>query len=99
MFEEMGHPTVLNQPETETGYVHSLGHGLGLRVHERPFSGPTALPEDILAPGSVVTVEPGLYYPERGLGVRLEDTVCVRADGKIEVLAEYPKDLVLKMKK
>jgi Xaa-Pro aminopeptidase len=99
MFEEMGHPTVQNQPETEEGYVHSLGHGLGLRVHERPFSGSTASREDILAPGSIVTVEPGLYYPERGLGVRLEDTVCVRADGTIEVLAEYPKDLVLKMKK
>jgi Xaa-Pro aminopeptidase len=99
MFEEMGHPTVLNQPETEKGYVHSLGHGLGLRVHERPFSGSTALQEDILAPGSIVTVEPGLYYPERSLGVRIEDTVCVHPDGKIEILAEYPKDLVLKMRK
>ncbi len=45
-----------------------------------------------------MTVEPGLYYPERGLGVRLEDTVYVRPDGTIEVLVEYPLDLVLKMK-
>jgi len=98
MFEEMGHPTVLNQPETEEGYVHSVGHGLGLRVHERPFSGSSAMVEDILAPGSILTVEPGLYYPERGLGVRLEDTVYVRPDGAIEILAEYPYDLILKMK-
>ncbi len=90
MFEEMGHPTPLSQPDTEAGYVHSLGHGVGLRIHERPFSGATAAPDDVLAPGSVITVEPGLYYPERGMGVRLEDTVCVRADGTIEVLAEYP---------
>jgi Xaa-Pro aminopeptidase len=98
MFEEMGHPTVLNQPETEEGYVHSLGHGLGMRIHERPFSGATASPEDLLSPGTVVTVEPGLYYPERGMGVRLEDTVCVRPDGQIEVLVPYPLDLVLPMK-
>lgn len=98
MFEEMGHPTIMNQPDTEEGYVHSIGHGLGLRVHERPFSGSTALAEDVLAPGSVVTVEPGLYYPERGLGVRLEDTIYVHPDGKIETLVEYPLDLVLNMK-
>lgn len=98
MFEDMGHPTILNQPETEEGYVHSLGHGVGLKIHERPFSGFTALPEDRLLPGSVFTIEPGLYYPSRGLGVRLEDTVCVRPDGSIEVLVEYPMDLVLPMK-
>ncbi len=98
MFEEMGHPTVLNQPDTEEGYVHSIGHGLGLRIHERPFSGSTSLADDVLAPGSVVTVEPGLYYPERGLGVRLEDTIYVHPDGTIEVLVEYPMDLVLRMK-
>jgi Xaa-Pro aminopeptidase len=46
----------------------------------------------------VVTIEPGLYYPERGLGVRLEDTVWMRPDGKAEILADYPLDLVLPMK-
>jgi len=99
MFEEMGHATILNQPDTEEGLVHGLGHGVGLRIHERPSSSPLAPPEDVLAPGSVVTVEPGLYYPERGLGVRLEDTVYVREDGTIEVLVPYPLDLVLPMKK
>jgi Xaa-Pro aminopeptidase len=56
-----------------------------------------ATPEDILAPGSVVTIEPGLYYPERGMGCRIEDLVWVRPDGEFEVLAPYPYDLVLPM--
>lgn len=98
LFEAMGHPTVLSNPETEEGYVHSVGHGLGLRVHERPFSGATADPEDKLIPGSVATLEPGLYYPSRGLGVRLEDTIWVTPDGKIESVVEYPMDLVLPVK-
>lgn len=98
MFEEMGHPTVATNPETEVGYVHSLGHGVGLRIHERPFSGASALPEDCLVPGSVFTLEPGLYYPDRGLGVRLENTACIREDGTLETLVDYPMDLVLPMK-
>ena len=98
LFEARGHPHILNDPQTQEGYVHSLGHGLGLNVHERPWFGLNASPEDRLDPGSVFTIEPGLYYPERGLGVRLEDTVWVRPDGKMEVLAEYPLDLVLPVK-
>jgi Xaa-Pro aminopeptidase len=47
----------------------------------------------------VFTSEPGLYYPDKGLGVRIEDTYTVSPDGKIDVLAEYPYDFVLKMKK
>jgi Xaa-Pro aminopeptidase len=45
----------------------------------------------------VMTVEPGLYYPERMMGVRLEDTVWMRPDGQVELLADYPLDLVLKV--
>ncbi len=99
LFESMGHPTVLSTPETEEGYVHSLGHGVGLRIHERPFSGAGASPEDVLIPGVVATVEPGLYYPERGLGVRLENTFYVRPDGTFETLVDYPLDLVLPMRR
>jgi Xaa-Pro aminopeptidase len=98
LFEAKGYPTIESDPGTKEGYVHSLGHGLGLNVHERPWFGHNASLEDRLDPGSVVTIEPGLYYPERGLGVRLEDTVWVRPDGKMEVLAEFPLDLVLEMK-
>jgi Xaa-Pro aminopeptidase len=98
LFEEMGHPTIQSNPQTQEGYVHSLGHGLGLNVHERPWFRTSAAPGDILTPGQVVTIEPGLYYPSRGLGVRLEDTVWVRPDGGFEILAPYPMDLVLKVK-
>ncbi len=98
LFQKQGHPTVQEAPETDRGYVHSLGHGLGLKVHERPFSGMTALAEDLLIPGVVATIEPGLYYPERGMGVRLEDTIVVTADGKFEIPAPYPLDLVLPVK-
>lgn len=96
-FEERGHPTVLNTPETLEGYVHSLGHGLGLAVHEPPHFHPLQEPPDILTGGHVVTIEPGLYYPSRNLGVRLEDTVAVGPNGA-EVLAPYPMDLVLPMR-
>jgi len=98
LFEAQGHLTIKSVPQTQEGYVHSLGHGLGLHVHESPWFGQTATDEDQLDPGVVVTIEPGLYYPDRGLGVRLEDTVHVRSDGNIEILAEYPLDLVLPIK-
>jgi Xaa-Pro aminopeptidase len=98
LFEEMGHPTVLNTPETEEGYVHSLGHGVGLNIHERPASGSTASAEDVLTVGNIITIEPGLYYPEHGMGVRLEDTLWARPDGTFEVLANYPMELVLPVK-
>jgi Xaa-Pro aminopeptidase len=45
----------------------------------------------------VFTIEPGLYYPEREIGVRIEDTVWMRPDGELEVLVDYPKDLVLEL--
>lgn len=95
LFQARGHPTQMSDPLTQVGYVHSLGHGVGLHIHERPFSRLTATEGDRLQPGSVFTLEPGLYYPERGLGVRLEDTVWARPDGQFEILAPYPLDLVL----
>lgn len=98
LFEALGHPTVLSTPETEEGYVHSVGHGVGLHIHERPFSGSSAPAGDVLAPGTVFTMEPGLYYPSRGMGVRLEDTLWVRPDGTVETLVDYPMDLVLPVK-
>ncbi|MBW8012103.1 MAG: aminopeptidase P family protein [Chloroflexi bacterium] len=95
LFEELGHPTSRTDPKTQEGYVHGLGHGLGLDVHERPALGATATDKDILRQGVVVTIEPGLYYPERGMGCRLEDTIYVQPDGKIEILADYPLDLII----
>ncbi len=100
LFEAQGHPTIRQNRAIQEGYVHSLGHGLGLHVHEAPwFRGKeSATPSDKLYPGSVVTIEPGLYYPERGMGVRLEDTVYVTPGGEMEILADFPLDLVLPVK-
>lgn len=98
-FNSLGHQTPLNTAAPVEGYVHSLGHGLGLNVHERPWSGLTAADDNLLKPGVVITVEPGLYYPEQGMGVRIEDSLWIRPDGRAEILAEYPYDFVLKMKK
>ncbi len=96
-FEAKGHPTVLNTPATTDGYVHGLAHGVGLDVHEGPSFSHLESNPDTLIPGAVFTFEPGLYYPERGMGARIEDTVWARPDGGFEVLAEVPKDLVLKI--
>jgi len=97
-FESKGHPSPLHTKAPVEGYVHSLGHGVGLNIHERPFSGLTATEDQRLAPGVVITSEPGLYYPEKGMGFRIEDTLWVRPDGKMETLVEYPYDFVLPMK-
>ena len=98
LFEAQGHPTSCRQANLQEGYVHSLGHGLGLDVHEAPWFRASETNTDRLEPGVVFTVEPGLYYPERGLGCRLEDTVWARPDGTFEVLADFPLDLVLPVK-
>jgi len=97
LFEQKGHPTILNTPATQEGYVHSLAHGLGLAVHEAPHFQYAESNKDLLLPGSVVTIEPGLYYPSRGMGARIENPVWVRPDGKMETVVEYPLDFVLPM--
>jgi Xaa-Pro aminopeptidase len=99
LFEKNGHNTPRTHKAPLEGYVHSLGHGVGLNIHERPASGLTASDDNLLKPGVVITIEPGLYYPEQGMGFRIEDTYWVRPDGKIELLAEYPYDFVLPMRK
>jgi len=98
LFEERGHPTVKTKPETEMGYVHSLGHGVGLQIHEKPFSGLSAGEDEILAPGAIFTLEPGLYYPGEKMGVRLEDTLVATTEGRFEILAPFPQDLVIPVK-
>jgi Xaa-Pro aminopeptidase len=95
-FEAHGHPSVLSTPKTQEGYVHSLGHGLGLEVHEPPFFRLPPMAAEPLEEGHVLTIEPGLYYPEREIGVRLEDTVWIGPQGA-EVLVPDPLDLVLPM--
>jgi Xaa-Pro aminopeptidase len=96
-FEAKGHPTVRTQPGTHEGYVHSLGHGLGLDVHEEPRLSHAAGNDTLLQPGHVVSVEPGLYYPDRGLGVRIEDTIAFTEAGELVNLTNFPYDLVIPM--
>ncbi len=72
------------------GFVHSLGHGTGLRIHEGPRL--SAKSTDVLAAGMIVTIEPGVYFPGF-TGLRIEDLLLVTEDGH-EVLSHSPKEFV-----
>ena len=84
---------VVRKVITDAGYgeyfIHRTGHGLGLFIHESPniVEGNT----QILEPGMVFTIEPGVYLPEKG-GIRIEDNLVITQDGA-EVLTSYPKAL------
>jgi Xaa-Pro aminopeptidase len=92
VFEAAGHPTQRTKAEGESldeGFYHSLGHGVGLEVHEYPALGRSG--HEPLVPGDVIAVEPGTYRQGYG-GVRLEDLLLITPDG-CEVLTDYPYDL------
>ncbi len=86
-FSELGFETGEKNGRMQ-GFFHSTGHGLGLEIHEAPRIGPG---NDILKTGQVVTVEPGLYYPDIG-GIRLEDVVVVTRKG-CKNLTRFPRQL------
>ena len=81
LFESQGYATVRSNPATLEGYVHSLGHGVGLEIHEKPAFALTPSNRDLIETGDIVTIEPGLYFPDREIGVRIEDTFVVLEDG------------------
>ena len=97
LFEAHGHPTPRQNPGLTEGYVHSLGHGFGLAVHEAPAMRLRALTgnDAPLPPGSVITNEPGLYYPDKGWGLRLEDDYWLNPNGTVERLTEFDRELVV----
>ena len=85
VFDAKGYKTDFAAGE---GFIHSTGHGVGLECHEILSIGerPCTLPES-----SVITIEPGLYYPREEFGIRIEDMVFVTSQGS-EVLSDHPKD-------
>jgi Xaa-Pro aminopeptidase len=82
--------TVLAGHRLDRYFVHSTGHGLGLEVHEDPRVAKGQ--KQILEPGNVITIEPGVYVPGVG-GIRIEDDVAVHA-ANTEVLTRVPRDLI-----
>ena len=95
IFEKHGWPTARqlvegNKEARVRGFMHGLGHGVGLTIGERPYL--SLFGRDVLRRGAVVTVEPGLYDPKLG-GVRIEDIIVVGSPS--ENLTSLPKDMEL----
>lgn len=91
-FDSEGFPTPLSTPGTTRGYVHNLGHGVGFDLHEQPVFRKAAGAEGVLREGDVFTLEPGLYDPGEGYGVRVEDLVFLGPAG-LENLTPLPYEL------
>ncbi|MCL6512256.1 MAG: Xaa-Pro peptidase family protein [Anaerolineae bacterium] len=100
-FEGHGHPTNRQDYATTRGYMHGLGHGFGLSVHEPPGMSLKGLrPDETFQPGTIVCNEPGLYYPDDprgGWGVRVEDDYWCNLEGQFERLTSFDRDLVVPM--
>ena len=93
VFEGAGHRTMRTGPgdDPDEGFQFSLGHGVGLAVHEGPGLGLGLTGREELVPGDVIAMEPGVW--QAGIGeVRLEDLLLVTPDGS-ETLTRYPYDL------
>jgi len=73
-------------------FTHRTGHSIGLEDHE--FGDVSSVNEDVIKPGQAFSVEPGIYLPEEGIGVRIEDLVIITEDG-CEVLNKFKKDIIV----
>lgn len=89
LFRDRGHKTSRDNPGTTEGYVHSLGHGVGLEIHELP-SVSHRNRSGFFRPSTTFTIEPGLYYESMEAGIRLEDTFYLDPDGRPENLTAHP---------
>jgi Xaa-Pro aminopeptidase len=101
MMEEYGYETPRSHPGTQIGAMGPvLGHGVGLQVHERPFISEIDNDKtgEKIEVGNVFTIEPGIYYPDKDFGIRIEDTIAVHADGSTESLTTMHKELVIPIK-
>ena len=87
-FSSMGYPTGIRPDGRMEGFFHGTGHGVGLEIHEAPRVGRSG---ELLAPGHIITVEPGLYYPGVG-GIRIEDMLAITETGA-QNLTTFPKTL------
>ena len=83
--------TVITRAGFGKYFIHAVGHGLGLNIHEAPWIGPQS--SDELHPGNVFTIEPGIYLPGKG-GVRMEDDVVITDDGS-DVLTTSSRELLI----
>jgi Xaa-Pro aminopeptidase len=73
-----------DEPACRKYFMHGLGHLLGLDVHDVGFT------TEPFAPGWVLTVEPGIYVPDEGFGVRLENNIVVTQSGPLDLMANIP---------
>ncbi|OGD88431.1 hypothetical protein A2693_00415 [Candidatus Curtissbacteria bacterium RIFCSPHIGHO2_01_FULL_40_12] len=83
--------TVFKNQKVHNYFLHGLGHGIGLEVHERPYLRSTI--NDQLLEGMIFSVEPGLYFPSWG-GVRIEDLVTIK-NGKAKVLGKLSEEIIV----
>ncbi len=67
-------------------YIHGIGHQLGLEVHD-------ATPDGALKPGMVITIEPGVYLPDRRVGIRIEDDILITKSGNANLTSAIPKTI------
>lgn len=101
LFEAFGHKTQRQDLAATSGYLHGLGHGFGLAVHESPGMSLRGMrPDEKFQIGTIICNEPGLYYPDDprgGWGVRIEDDYWCNFDGTFQRLTEFDRSLVVPM--
>lgn len=84
---------VIREAGYGNAFGHSLGHGVGMYIHESPSLSPRAAEDSVLVRGNVITVEPGIYL-EGQYGCRIEDMIAITHDGTVRNFTQSPKELI-----